>query len=232
MAEGRSWSPERFAEEVLGHPVFGPLAARVVWRCGGRSFRPDDGAPRDPAGDKVSLDGEVRVAHPADLSPDELARWGEHFAELRLRSPFAQLSRPTALPEEGDRMPEIATGPIEPERVTLTLEERGWARGEPDDHLRARFLFRRFADGDPVAVILLAPGLAPTRRAARDGPIIDRPRDPSGLGAGLEPQRIESAHFERDVPGGLSAGRDRLPLADVPRRLRSELLYALTLLAG
>lgn len=200
MAEGRRWPRERFEE--LAHDELATLVLFVAEQ----PFVIDGGFV-DLDGEPVVLSETVGVAHPAELPREALLRWGERFSERMLRSPFDQLARPTRLPSEGESMA-LGVGPFASVSIRTVLEPRGYQLGEPDERLRATHLVRAFGDADPVAVLALDPG----------------------LGGSSTESRLTEAFFEARAPGGLSAGEKRIALGDVPARLRSEVLYDLSLL--
>lgn len=100
MIAGREWSPAAFRARFVDHPFGATIGASLVFLLrGGRSFHLAGGVPRDLESREVALDGQVRIAHPVDLSPDERAAWR---ARLPSFPPFPQLDRdvhPASLPD-------------------------------------------------------------------------------------------------------------------------------------
>ncbi len=192
MAEARPLDPRVLAALPPA------LLARVVLRVGEVTFRVAEEGPIDATGAPAEARGAVYVAHAAELGPEVLGAWGDHFAARRLRSPFDQLARPTALEADGDRLP-LAVGLIDAVTLDAVLAPRGWRRGAPDERLQVVRLVRAFGAGDPVGVLALAPGIGP-----RGGET-----------------RVTHAGFTSRASGE----PPWRPLAEVPRRVRSEVAY-------
>lgn len=102
LVSQREWAAPLWQEAVLGHPVLGELARRLVWvRDDGVSFRPaEDGVPIDLEDESVELgpDNTVRLAH--RLVDTVGKAWGEHFADYEIVSILDQFGRPVWTPDE------------------------------------------------------------------------------------------------------------------------------------
>ncbi|MEU4563466.1 DUF4132 domain-containing protein [Actinoplanes sp. NPDC023936] len=145
MVIRRRWSGAEFRRLLVGHPLMGHLARRLVWvtyrpdGAVGTAFRvAEDGSAAD-VDDKaftVGDDDVVGVAHPVDLEAD-LSAWTVLFTDYEILQPFPQLQRPvrrlTAEQAAQRRLPEFVGVDVPVERL-LTLERRGWwGRSVPMD---------------------------------------------------------------------------------------------------
>ncbi len=102
LGSGRTWALEIFRVSWLANPLLRELASRLVWialpdRIAFRPSAPGAGEDRleDVFGSPVAGLAPktlVRLAHPVELDPDELALWRERLTELG-RQPFPQLHR-------------------------------------------------------------------------------------------------------------------------------------------
>ncbi|KAB2388002.1 DUF4132 domain-containing protein [Actinomadura montaniterrae] len=140
MAARRSWARADFERLLVRHPLLGHLARRLVWLTGdGTAFRvAEDGTYADSADDARTLPdaARVRVAHRLDLSADDLAAWGEVFADYEIAQPFRQLDRPVhTLTREERETGRLARfeGVKVPVGSLLGLERRGWEHEAPAD---------------------------------------------------------------------------------------------------
>lgn len=99
MLRRRTWSRRAWAHVFQEHPLWAAFARSLVWRCAdGQTFRADDsGGLTGPDDQPVTIDQEkILLAHPIDLSVDELARWRAQLADYKLIQPLAQIDRPHA----------------------------------------------------------------------------------------------------------------------------------------
>lgn len=128
----RSRSAGRFRRRWLQHPVLCGLAQRIVWCAltpdGPRAFRlTEDGSLADSADAPFDLppEAEIRVAHPALLPADEVARWAQILSDYAILQPFPQILRPHArLPApRTDRLP---IRPVPRDALRERLIGGGW----------------------------------------------------------------------------------------------------------
>ena len=98
----RSWDVAEWSSFVVGHPIVGRIAARLVWQGAGEdgqalaTFRPlGDGSYTDASDGDVATDGFARIglAHSSLLSADEIAAWRTHLADYAVAPPFDQFGR-------------------------------------------------------------------------------------------------------------------------------------------
>lgn len=168
MVDGRRWSTTEFTDLFVGHPLMRHLARRLVWaHVDGDTpvltFRvAEDRTLAGVTDDEVTLptDATIGIPHPLHLG-DELAEWGEIFADYEILQPFPQLGRPVhALTDEERDATELAmfTGITMPTGKVLGLTNRGWRRGDPQDNGVEGWILRPLPDGRAV-VANLDPGI-------------------------------------------------------------------------
>lgn len=157
MVEARVWSVPEFRRYLVEHPVSWQLTGRLVWQCstgdGWRSFRlAEDRTPADSEDEPFELpeDAEVRIAHPVALGDDEVAAWGEVFADYEILQPFEQLTRRVfTLTDEERATGRIArfeggktgAGPL------IGLLKRGWKYGSARPGRYGHGIFHEFPGG-------------------------------------------------------------------------------------
>ncbi|MFC4255643.1 DUF4132 domain-containing protein [Altererythrobacter xixiisoli] len=106
MCLQRHWLREDWESFILGHPIVGRLATRLVWQGldadgnEGETFRPmGDGSFTDRDDGDVDIAGfaEIRLAHSSLLDADVIAAWRQHLTDYAIKPPFDQFGR--ELPE-------------------------------------------------------------------------------------------------------------------------------------
>ena len=172
MVTGRRWSAAEFRDLLLGHPLVGHLARRLVWLAGSAASDPaaqsafrvaEDGAPATVEGKPFVLaeGAQIRLAHPIHLG-GELAAWVELFADHAIAQPFPQLGRPVRMltgPEGAATRLTRFEGVTVPVGRVLGLVRRGWRRGTPRD-AGVEITISRELGPRLHAVIDLDPGIA------------------------------------------------------------------------
>ncbi|MFO0925462.1 MAG: DUF4132 domain-containing protein [Gemmataceae bacterium] len=176
MLTGRLWAVRDFRAYLLGHPVMGLLAQRLLWAARDDRRRivalfrvNEDRDPRtiDDALYPLDAANGVCLAHPLDLDDDTRRRWREQFADHEIVQPFAQLARAVYPLEPGE---ETATAWTRFRGVRLpaaslagTLEKYGWERPSVGGWYGGFGLVgayvKYFAGPDVTAVIRFAPGI-------------------------------------------------------------------------
>ncbi|MGB8699767.1 MAG: DUF4132 domain-containing protein [Thermosynechococcaceae cyanobacterium] len=102
MIEGRRWSLEEFEPLLVRHPLMTNLAQRLVWGSFDTvgqllaTFRvTEDGTYADIEDKNIVLPQVVRIGvlHPAQISSESRAIWGERLSDYEIFQPFRQLNR-------------------------------------------------------------------------------------------------------------------------------------------
>ena len=92
----------------------------------------------DAADEPVTLDGEIGLVHPLQLSDEARAAWGEQLADYEIVPPFPQLGRPVYDVEPGEqrdrRLKRFARHKIAAATLVRQLENLGWQRGNAYDN--------------------------------------------------------------------------------------------------
>ncbi|MBX7191543.1 MAG: DUF4132 domain-containing protein [Sandaracinaceae bacterium] len=136
MITGRTWSPARFEERLLGHPLLRTLVSGLVWsaRVGelAQSFRvAEDRSLAGPDDEPLTIAREalVSIPHPLALDATLRARWGQLFGDYEILQPFPQLARETFELTDAERaastLDRLAGTQGEIGNV-YALEQRGW----------------------------------------------------------------------------------------------------------
>ncbi|UQV44482.1 DUF4132 domain-containing protein [Janthinobacterium lividum] len=102
MCTGRVWPLEEWQRYLLGHPIVGRLAQRLVWQVlddGGvplQLLRPtEDGSliGADDAELVLAPGSALRLAHAAILSGPQIGDWQRHLIDYKITPLFEQLQR-------------------------------------------------------------------------------------------------------------------------------------------
>lgn len=146
MVFERQWPREDWLSFVVGHPIVGRLASRLVWfgldekRDALASFRPlGDGSYSDAADNDVDIAAfvAIRLVHASQLDRAEIAAWRTHLADYAVVPPFDQINRdlptlPDAMRE--DRAIKDREGwVIENFKLRGTATKQGYKRGPAGD---------------------------------------------------------------------------------------------------
>ncbi|MFK8004132.1 MAG: DUF4132 domain-containing protein [Polyangiales bacterium] len=219
LSSGREWTLSAWTKSIRRHPLMQIIARRLIWvLCRGedrvKSFRVDELDELTDASDEpcelTITDGNVRLAHPAEMSADERAAWDVLFKDYEIMPPFPQLARPSfVLGEEERESTMLGSFSHEPTKIGPLhgrFNRADWSKGFVDDYARIRTFHKEFAGGFR-ATAHLDPGFHP---------------------AGYDdlPQRITHVDFRP------SSGRTILAIKDVPTAVISEVLYNMNTVAG
>jgi len=167
MCGQRRFPAEDFQALFVDHPLVFHVVRRLVWatydnqNAVAATFRvaedrtfadADDNAWALPAG------ATVGVPHPLELAT-ATGRWSRVFADYEIVQPFAQLGRPTYLPNEDEQNPILdrVKGVKVPTGKVLGLEQRRWRRGDPQDAGVVCWMEKQLADH--VVYLALDPGI-------------------------------------------------------------------------
>jgi hypothetical protein len=193
------------------------LARRMIWlaQTGERriGFRiAEDGTFSDGADETVQVPAGavIRLAHPIDLTSEELLSWAQILADYEILQPFPQLSRPVMTLTED----ELSTGRLRrfegavvPPGSILGLTKRGWVRGRPQDN-GTEFGFHFPLPAGGLVAVQLNPGLQ------------------IGMGSDVEDQILETVYLT-DTLDEYYMGRDIAHSKEIDPVTASEVLAAL-----
>jgi hypothetical protein len=110
------WKPSSFREDVLLHPLLGPVSRGLIWGVYApstelqpgtlrASFRVgEDGSATDVDDNPLTVpeDAEVGLVHPAELTEKELGGWGQVLSDYEVIQPFPQLALPAFRLKDGE----------------------------------------------------------------------------------------------------------------------------------
>lgn len=133
LAAERTWTLADWQEHYLEHPLVQLFTRRLIWRFDDltaipldhNSFLGLDGAYAPP------VTGEVRLWHPLEASPDEIAAWRTLLRERQLRQPFKQAYREIYLLAPAERETRLysnrfAAHIVHYPQVYALAKQRGW----------------------------------------------------------------------------------------------------------
>lgn len=141
MRSQRRWSQSVFGEFLATHPLVRHIVQRLVWGAfdaDGRLvqvFRvAEDASLTDSADEQIELPtgAEIGLVHPLQLDDQQVADFGQLFADYELAQPFEQLGRDTYALTETERQATELTRYGDrkfPSPRLLGLVDRGWRRG-------------------------------------------------------------------------------------------------------
>ncbi len=135
MCDGRTIDAAVFLDRYANHPWMTHLARRLVWGTVDNgelvsTFRvAEDGSLANRDDDRLELTGDasVVVAHPLDMSTQDLASWLEVFADYSILQPFPQLDRPVYRPTGQIDLSDVVGRCVDHGQMR-GLESRGWQR--------------------------------------------------------------------------------------------------------
>jgi hypothetical protein len=114
MLSGRSWTLEAFRHAWMDHPLMRHLSRSVVWRSGETAFRiGQDGTFADVNDAELRVLADVSAAHPAEMTADECAHWGDVLTDYRIIQPIEQLSRRVLRSASATLVPAVPTSQSE-----------------------------------------------------------------------------------------------------------------------
>ncbi len=160
LVNGRSWARGDFEKYILGNPVTGNLAKRLIWRAFSKdaqfigTFRVSEDDSYSDSDDKpfpMPDDAVFKLAHRLHLDESERQRWILIFIEYYISQPFPQLER-TIIPSatckiSKDRIIEIPDLEVQPDMndITGNFLVLGWGLAPMQEPTRGKY-FWRFLD--------------------------------------------------------------------------------------
>ncbi len=243
MREKRSWSFERWVQEVVHHPLLRHLATRIVWcvddgrdgmlvrvaEDGSLANADDEAIPSLVRSPNIAAGQEPRVSipHPIDVSAAKGTEWAalkKVFFDYEILQPFAQLDREVmdvASLTEGATCRAFSSHTASWSAVMDLLTGKGWCRTEPTSGT-VRHLELPVDRLDPergtgvVARLSISPGLT-------IGPVKARPTQTIELLELLGP-RGAGGHGVRRTDAGVA-------FSELTQRAASEILRDVHVLA-
>ena len=92
---GTGTKAEQWASVYLANPVLRQTASLLVWSQGGKTFTLNAYAAIDCREQPYTLGTEdIFIAHPSEMSEEEIAAWQEYFITNNLKQPFEQIWEP------------------------------------------------------------------------------------------------------------------------------------------
>ena len=92
---GKSYDFDEWKRTEFATAINKKLAELLVWEQGGRCFTVKDGKLILNSGEEfVPKNATVRLAHPMELSPEEIDEWRQYFKNESIQQPFVQTYEP------------------------------------------------------------------------------------------------------------------------------------------
>lgn len=247
LLDDRAWTGDAWRARYVGHGLVGVLARRLIWTVDppageSRDVIVPEGAPIDVSGVPVEVpdDATVRLWHPAHAPAETVRAWRVFLEERRIPQPFKQAHREVYLLTGAERTTGTYTNRfaghvLRQHQLAALARGRGW-----------RYALQGVYDAPDEQAELRLPQ---HRLAARFW--VQRPWDDGGGAeysdagifthvvtdqvtfAPLDPDAPEPRGdpYDREQQADL-AGEDRLPLAEIPVRVLSEILRDVDLFVG
>ncbi len=172
LVRQRTWPLTRWQELFEAHPLLQSYASSLVWAHLNeqgelvQSFRRyPNGLLANAAGELIELEGRkgnIALLHPLSLTEEEQQAWQEHLKRMKVKPPFPQLERPTAvLDSKHANRKEVKTA----DKATLSCgtfrsrsEKRGWLRGSVVDGGGIWYYYKSYP-GAEIDVFLSVEGM-------------------------------------------------------------------------
>lgn len=98
---GREQSAENWKKAYIGNPLLRIVANIVVWQQGKKTFILKEGKAISADGTPYTIGKlPIRVAHPMEMTQNDLSAWQTYFLSNSLKQPFEQIWEPVIRPEE------------------------------------------------------------------------------------------------------------------------------------
>jgi hypothetical protein len=222
----RRWSLADARLRLLDHPLLASLTRSLVWTVhrdsanGGDVLAlPTDGAFADLRGAPLGeIPGATKVSlwHPLGTAAEIVAAWRARLAALEVTQPFKQAHREIYLLTDAERATVDASARfsghlLKQHQLASLAAARGWRYSLQGAHFDSSNDPRRAPPGGLVAVLELAPIEEPV------------PESTSGIALHVTTARVV---FHRE------GGGPRVPLADIPPLVFSEVMRDIDLFVG
>ena len=170
MGSRRRWGADTFRSCFVDHPLMGHVARRLVWATYDESgavtdtFRvAEDRSFADVNDDLWELPeaAVMGIPHVLELDAQVAGSWGDVLADYELLQPFAQLGRDIYTLSDAERQGRAlrtVEGVICHFGRIVSLEHRGWHKGEPMDGGAVHEMIKPLSGGR-FALLKLTEGL-------------------------------------------------------------------------
>ena len=221
MVNKRTWFVRDWREYILEHPFMRLFARNLLWRYEARPGHREGAVLFHVSEDLSASDvhdetfdipetGHISIAHPLDLTEDELKTWSNLFADYEKISPFQQLDRErfdfSTFEHDTIHITHFAGTTFSPRSLRTYFKYHGYDRGYSDSYLR-RYYTKVFEGYGVRLDVELDPGLQ------------------VGSYEGDVEQHIASLSFRRVEQRGIDwLSKEQLALESVPEVLINEAL--------
>ncbi|MEC9441322.1 MAG: DUF4132 domain-containing protein [Myxococcota bacterium] len=220
MVTGRRWTADNFETLLVGHPLMRHFTQRLLWaiyegkkkeKVVGYLRVDEEGALLDANDEPITLAATQRVGipHPLELSREDHETWGTIFGDYEIIPPFPQLNRPVYELEDGDTEGEVITKfakiIVKPGAIRGHIDRDGWTKGNPEDAGIIYNFYKHYEAEGITASASMSYGIY------------------AGGASWDEDQSISGISFHK----GSRGYGNTIPLANVPARLISEVLYSI-----
>ena len=99
--KGKGWKADDWKNAYMGENfLLRQTASLLVWSQDGKTFTLQDGAAIDSGEQSYTVGNKpIKVAHPMEMKPEDVAAWQRYFNNHGIKQPFAQVWEPVMLPE-------------------------------------------------------------------------------------------------------------------------------------
>ena len=94
---GREMELDAFLQQMRGDAAFARLADQLVWTSGGASFQPFGSTFLDAWGHESRPGARLALAHPVEMSAEEISAWRGVLIQRGVEQPFRQVWEPVVL---------------------------------------------------------------------------------------------------------------------------------------
>lgn len=97
--EGRSRKADSWKESYQGNPLLRQVGSSLVWVQAGKTFVITASGATGMDGSVYTIgDGHIALAHPMDMTREELESWQKYFTSKGIKQPFEQIWEPVMDP--------------------------------------------------------------------------------------------------------------------------------------
>ncbi len=224
MSLNRRWTVENWKKLFVKNPVMHQFAISLIWghyiedKAVGIFRYMEDGTFNTVDEEEYELteDGRIGLIHPLELDAESIAAWKEQLADYEIKQSVEQLDRPVfAMTEEEKgqkRLERFGGKMLNGLSLAGKLTGLGWSKGTPEDGGIYCDFYRRDTDAGYVVELLFSGSY-----------IGDENDEVTVFDAGF----YTIAEYD-SRKGYVKRGEKETPLAQIPARYFSEIVYQLT----